>query len=691
MTKPPRSDSPSTLPDRPRLGPSARGFARGTLAVFALAWALAGGAVADRVAAQPPAELRHVATIDGGAVTDLVLDGDLLYLVQGTGVSVLDVSDPTAPIRIGGDPNLPFQMGPPLFSLSVAGDLGAVGSIHEGVFVLDLTDPAVPVVASLFEVNDVGFFTAISGTTLYLGTQGGSVGILDIADPYSPVLVGTIPRIEPRGSLWSVDVVGTTAFVGVFGALEIADASSPAMAMPLSSYAFAGTGSAGFAGVALAGTTAYWGTTRAGLRVLDVANLAAPVETHVLLPGSDVWGVEVRGTTVAALEREEGLKLLDAAAAGGPSLVGEFPSPVSPTYTAVALAESHAFMAVDASGLEIVDVSDPANPTLALALDAPDPCFDLAAEADLVCAAGVSGLLVLDVSNPAAPNRVGAVAVPFVQAVALREGMALVGSSFGVFVADVSDPTAAVLGGGVLAGAIGAPRAAAFAGPTLAVVGTDAGLRLLDVSDPAAPAAIGAADTAAPVLALAVEGARVAMGAGTKAVLADVADPAAPAILGEVELFGEVGSIVLSGTTIFASASDRGLHAIDASDPAAPAILRLIPGDGDADLVLAGDRLFAASGSVEMYDVSDPATPVLLDVYVPPPSRASATEIAIAGDLVFGAGLGFTVLDASAPEATPEGILATLLHGAPPSPVLDSDGDGAVDGADLTATLLGLR
>jgi hypothetical protein len=74
----------------------------------------------------------------------------------------------------------------------------------------------------------------------------------------------------------------------------------------------------------------------------------------------------------------------------------------------VAIAGNYAFVADDAAGLLVVDISDPSNPLLAGSYNTPNSARDVAIAGDYAYVADFeSGLQVLDISSPTSPSFVG--------------------------------------------------------------------------------------------------------------------------------------------------------------------------------------------------------------------------------------------------------------------------------------------
>ena len=79
----------------------------------------------------------------------------------------------------------------------------------------------------------------------------------------------------------------------------------------------------------------------------------------------------------------------------------------------VAVAGNHTYVADGASGLQVVDITNPASPTIVGSVDTPGYAFGVAVVGNHAYVADYySGLQVVDISNPASPAIVGSVDTP---------------------------------------------------------------------------------------------------------------------------------------------------------------------------------------------------------------------------------------------------------------------------------------
>ena len=255
------------------------------------------------------------------------------------------------------------------------------------------------------------------------------------------------------------------------------------------------------------------------------------------------------------------------------------PKPLSfvsiPGYAnSVAVNGDYAYVAAGASGLQIVNVSDRANPALVKSLALAGNANDVKLLGNLAYIAAGSVLHVVDVANPLAPVLRGTLPTGNSLAVAVSGTTAYVANGSNLLLINVANPGAMTLLGSV---AITGTAQGVDVDPQrkLAVVAAGStGLYVVDVSNSGAPTVVGNVDTG---------DARDVAIRGTVAFVADfqksttsvnIATPSAPLVLSNVtdpNLGGFLLDIALSGN--FALAADvkfvNGVPITDIRNPAA--------------------------------------------------------------------------------------------------------------------------
>jgi len=143
--------------------------------------------------------------------------------------------------------------------------LADVGGLH----VIDISNPAAPVCLGGYDTSGAAHGVTISGTCAFVAGGDGGLQVVDISNPASPVGVSEyVPSCGPWGlcDWYALDVVvsGTYAYVAGGYSLLVIDVSDPASPAGVGFYATSGNAM----GVAVSGDYAYVAADVGGLVVL---------------------------------------------------------------------------------------------------------------------------------------------------------------------------------------------------------------------------------------------------------------------------------------------------------------------------------------------------------------------------------------------------------------------------------------
>jgi hypothetical protein len=148
------------------------------------------------------------------------------------------------------------------------------------------------------------------------------------------------------------------------------------------------------------------------LRIIDVSDPTAPIETGVLEPSGSLYDVAVAGSYAYLANSTRGLRIIDVSDPADPAEVGLCDTPGNSV--GVAVAGNYAYVADGSGGgLRIIDISDPAVPT-EVGFYITYNARDVAVVANYAYVADGSGggLRIIDVSDPANPIEVGSYGTP---------------------------------------------------------------------------------------------------------------------------------------------------------------------------------------------------------------------------------------------------------------------------------------
>ena len=291
----------------------------------------------------------------------------------------------------------------------------------------------------------------------------------------------------------------------------------------------------------------------------------------------------------------------------------------------VAVAGNYAYVADNSGGLQVIDISNPANPQRVGGYDTTGFAYGVAVARNYAYVADyAAGLQVIDISNPANPQRVG--------------GYDTAGLAYGV----------------------------AVAGSYAYVAYYGAGLQVIDISNPANPQRVGGYDTAGAAVGVAVAGnyAYVADGGAGLQVIS-ISTPANPQRVGGYDTPGTANGVAVAGNYAYVADSGAGLQVIDISNPADPQRVGGYDTAGSArGVAVAGNYAYVADfgAGLQVIDISNPADPQRVGGY---DTAGSAWAMAVAGNYAYvadaNAGLQVVAID---PVATMSGIVrANLFSG----------------------------
>ena len=263
----------------------------------------------------------HVATIPGPA--DLVEVTDQhAYVAADTTLTIFDISDLSAPQRLG---------------------------------------------AYSFPEKIWGFLVADS--LVYVAADFFGLGILDVSDPAAPVLLGAV---KMPGQVKNVDVSGDTAILADhMSGVDLVDISNLANPVALGSVFLDGYSR----DVAVLGSLAYAVDDPSGFYVLDLSRTDAWEPMSAIQSAKGPRFVEAEGT-LAVLLGQGALQVYDVSTPTTP--VHQSTYATRGGAVRVELAGHLAYLADGQEGLQVVDLSDPANPRVAGTHVPAEPVRDVA-------------------------------------------------------------------------------------------------------------------------------------------------------------------------------------------------------------------------------------------------------------------------------------------------------------------------
>jgi len=243
--------------------------------------------------------------------TNSLAAGNYLYLALGpSGLSVMDISQPAAPVEIarlddeivtlGGDLNRPLAAISETLYLSVG---------YAGLAIVDISDPTAPRTLGLLDTGGGPFDMAAAFGYLYVLT-GDALNVVDISAPHAPQIINRLelPAASRLAISGDLALVSSGMCLGDnTGGLALISLSDPAHPALLS---IAEDVPCGMIDIASLGNFAILAAGSSGILAVDISNPAAPFLAARFLTPSYATHVAVEGSLIYALDELAGIYML---------------------------------------------------------------------------------------------------------------------------------------------------------------------------------------------------------------------------------------------------------------------------------------------------------------------------------------------------------------------------------------------
>ncbi len=553
----------------------------------------------------------------------LVALGERVALIEG---AVVDVSAPASLVRAGG-----FVSGGNLTDIVVNGSYAYTSDYAFGLAVYDLQDPTQVVGVGACAIIGNALGLAVAGDYAYLAAGRDGIQVVNVAKRAQPVALGGHQTCDQA---IGVTVDGGYVYVADGNAgLVILPADPrkvpPEIANQPQDLATVTGSNAAFAVQALGFEALAYQWSRDGVPLPHETNQSLTL-SPVRLAHAGSYAVTITNHAGTITSRSALLTVRE-------PVVVEFLSGYDTPGRAqgVALSGPYAYLADGAEGLRVLDVSDPLHPMGLGECPASWRSIKVAVDKAHAYVADVFGLQVVDVSNPRVPVSVGGGGGTDTGFdVTVSDGFAYLSDGNGFTVLDVSNETQPAEVGHYAASRIswcmGSVRRDGYLYLAVTQPGPDAGqgpLQIFDVNDPKRPLLVGECATSGNATDVAVQGdyAYVADDyAGLEVI--NVSDPTKPLKCGSCRTGGRALGVAVDGDHVFLADGEGGVQVIDVSDPAHPVRVGGCDTPGSAlDLALRENLVYVADDRAGLAILRITLAPFAPQIVVQPASQSILT------------------------------------------------------------------
>jgi len=330
----------------------------------------------------------------------LFLYDPVLYVVDGTGLIVLNITNPAQPDSIGF-----FQL-PGAVGIDIEANYAYISDTgNMGLTILDITIPEDPIFVSNYSTPGYGNNVAFSNGYAFISDHNNGLEIVDVTDPLNPVFKS---QISTSGSAHDVKVDGNYAFVASdnMDVIDISNLNSPFIAQSFSTMD-------NVRSLFLDGNYLFSSETS----FLEILNVQVPASTF--LEGSlqrPYWLQEVKVNQTFAYLADMGeiylipggLKIIDFSDLENPFLRGEYEMDLWAMPNNLDVRDNYVFMQDNIDWtptFTVIDVIDPDAPQFAG--EYPAAAKDIFAGDSFVYILDGDILRILDLQDPSNPSLEG--------------------------------------------------------------------------------------------------------------------------------------------------------------------------------------------------------------------------------------------------------------------------------------------
>jgi len=367
-------------------------------------------------------------------------------------------------------------------------------------------------------------------------------------------------------------------------------------------------------------------------------------------PRGNAYSVAVSGKYAFVAAQEGGLQIIDISNPPNPTRIGGYNT--SGTAMGIAVSGNNAYVADGDAGLQIIDIGKPSSPIWVSEYGTADYANGVAVSGNYAYVTEDSGLEIIDISKRSDPVWVGEYGTTgYANAVALSGNFAYVtAEDAGLQIIDISNPADPVLVGKY--DTRGYAYGIAISGNFAYVADYDAGLQVINVSDPSDPIRVGGYSVNS-ALGVAVSGSYVYLADGRSGLhIIGISNPSNPVSVGTCDIGGYANAVAISGNYACVADGDAGLQIVDTSNPSNPARLAGYNTSGDTfDVTISGDYAYIADGAagLQIIDIKNPSNPVRVGGY---DTTGYAHSAAVSGNyaLVSDGNAGLQIIDIKNPS-----------------------------------------
>ncbi len=388
-------------------------------------------------------------SLDGKISKDIYISGEYLYIVLQPpppgippGPSSLHIIDISVPANVTNSSGVgSCEILGNAEGVTVSGNLAYVASYDADLQVIDVFNPAAPVLERTYATSGDPFDVKVSGYYAYIADRYGSgLVVLDLAKPGSPSIVSASADMYRTSD---IEIFDEYAYIadGTDG-LKIMDISEPEEISPASNIIeFSLPGEC--LEINIRYPYAFIAAQGSGLVVVNIADPLHPSLLSSTETTQNAKDLYVLGNYAYVTDSGCSLEIIDITFPETPSIVSTCDT--DGTVSGITVSGDYAYICAGGSGLQIIDISDPLSPYIAASCTSAGG----ARKAEIignyaVVSSNSAGLYIIDISDPSGVTNTSIVASHPVTghgySLAIAGDFVYVGGDERFTVVDITDP-----------------------------------------------------------------------------------------------------------------------------------------------------------------------------------------------------------------------------------------------------------
>ncbi len=488
--------------------------------------------------------------------TKLFFSNNTIYVMDSGGVSIIDVSNPSSPTRVGSIGNSDIQ------DVYVEGDYAYIPAKESGVYIYDISNPASPQFVKAMGNGNYAVSVIVNNNNAYVGAAG-KLYIFNVEDKTNHTELSSIDCIADYIAI-DRDTIFATGSWRNLTIVDVSNTASPKItgSLPIN---FFGQPT----GIAVSGNNVLVADGPTGLRIIDATNIANLAEIGKYTTAGPYYiDIVVKNDYAFLSDFSNGLFILDMKDKTDIKRVAIFKPTDEKFFYCLAVEGNYAYMG-SPTGLYIIDVSDPENPAIKNKL-VTTRISDIKVVGNYAYVTywQSRSFGIIDISDPENPVEKGTLAGP-ARAIDVKDSFACVvdANETGFYTINISDPNAPVIESFTENKNIYFARDIFIKGNHVYTSGH--GLNITDISDPKNPEVVGWL-SGSYWFSIAVIGNDCYIGNEEGLTTINITDPQNPVVAGKYETTKSYqAELFASETKIYLTQAYNGLYVINNDNPTA--------------------------------------------------------------------------------------------------------------------------